>query len=305
MERKIGETCEYEGKKLKVVETEKNSCFDCYFYNGLNCQKTFRECGECEKGARSDYKPIIFEEVKEESEEKPQKTEEIKERKVGEVFEYKGKKLQVKECAYSGCDGCFFDEQHIPCSKNVAGYCGSMFRTDKKKVIFVEITAEQPKLNLCEVLKDCPKGEKFWSPLFGDVKLSEVNQCVNAVFVTATNLTTWRINHDATITINGGLSQEIILFPNKWQRDWSKFTAPWYKKERFDPKTLKPFDKVLVNHDDIWKVDFFSHICQYEPNGWCQCIGDSYYICIPYNDDTRHLVGTKEEAPEYYRYWED
>ena len=87
--------------------------------------------------------------------------------------------------------------------------------------------------------------------------------------------------------------------------DWSKFTAPWLKKERFDPKTLKAFDRVLVNHDDIWKVDFFSHICQYEPNGWCQCIGDSYYICIPYNDETKHLVGTKGEAPEFYKYWED
>ena len=74
---------------------------------------------------------------------------------------------------------------------------------------------------------------------------------------------------------------------------------------KFDPKTLKPFNKVLVNHDDIWKVDFFSHICQYEPNGWCQCIGDSYYICIPYNDETKHLVGTRDEAPEFYKYWED
>ena len=27
--------------------------------------------------------------------------------------------------------------------------------------------------------------------------------------------------------------------------------------------------------------------------------------CIPYNEDTKHLVGTTEEAPEYYRYWED
>lgn len=26
---------------------------------------------------------------------------------------------------------------------------------------------------------------------------------------------------------------------------------------------------------------------------------------IPYNDDTKHLIGTTEEAPEYYRYCED
>ena len=30
-----------------------------------------------------------------------------------------------------------------------------------------------------------------------------------------------------------------------------------------------------------------------------------YKYCVPYNDDTKHLVGTTEEAPEYYRYWED
>lgn len=28
-------------------------------------------------------------------------------------------------------------------------------------------------------------------------------------------------------------------------------------------------------------------------------------MVIPYNEDTKHLVGTTEEAPEFYRYWED
>ena len=31
----------------------------------------------------------------------------------------------------------------------------------------------------------------------------------------------------------------------------------------------------------------------------------SYDKCIPYNDETKHLLGTSDEAPEYYRYWED
>lgn len=31
MERKVGEVFEYEGIKLKVVNTEKFSCFGCYF----------------------------------------------------------------------------------------------------------------------------------------------------------------------------------------------------------------------------------------------------------------------------------
>ena len=31
----------------------------------------------------------------------------------------------------------------------------------------------------------------------------------------------------------------------------------------------------------------------------------NYKLCIPYNDDTKHLVGAKEEAPEYYRCCDD
>ena len=77
------------------------------------------------------------------------------------------------------------------------------------------------------------------------------------------------------------------------------------KKEMFDPKTLKPFDKVLVR-DTIfgyWECEFFSHHMDdtYPYVG----ITSSYKYCIPYNDETKHLVGTTEEAPEYYKYWEE
>lgn len=73
-------------------------------------------------------------------------------------------------------------------------------------------------------------------------------------------------------------------------------------EQKFDPKTLKPFDKVLgYNNDATWQVDLFSHICSYE----IQCSGNAYSFCIPYNDETKHLVGTMDVAPKHYRYWED
>lgn len=78
------------------------------------------------------------------------------------------------------------------------------------------------------------------------------------------------------------------------------------KKPKFNPKTLQPFDKVLARDYDTckWKVDFYSH--KEEDNRFPYiCIGNNLYKqCIPYNDDTKHLVGTNKEAPEYYRYWE-
>lgn len=76
------------------------------------------------------------------------------------------------------------------------------------------------------------------------------------------------------------------------------------KKGKFDPKTLKPFDKVLCRAnqiDTIWHCDFFSHL----KNRIHICSGRVADYVVPYNEDTKHLVGTKDEAPEFYRYWED
>ena len=163
-------------------------------------------------------------------------------------------------------------------------------------------------IDLTKILKDCPKGWEFYSSIYGNVTFRgiENNSGLPIKFFFFSKDKTQRCGCVTEQGLDAPMyNGECTFFPSKDQRDWSKFSAPWYKKDKFDPKTLKAFDKVIVNHDDIWKVDFFSHISQYEPNGWCQCIGDSYYICIPYNDETKHLVGTKEEAPEYYRYWED
>lgn len=86
-----------------------------------------------------------------------------------------------------------------------------------------------------------------------------------------------------------------------------KFTNHFDKKRKFDPETLKPFDKVLVRDViiDYWICGFFSHIVVLDDADKYNVGGILYDMCIPYNDDTEYLVGTKEEAPEFYRYWED
>ena len=77
-------------------------------------------------------------------------------------------------------------------------------------------------------------------------------------------------------------------------------------KPKFDPKTLQPFDKVLVKTKyTSWKCGLFSNINDEDSEYKYYCIGGDYVYCIPYNDDTKHLIGTTEEAPEFYRYWED
>lgn len=75
-------------------------------------------------------------------------------------------------------------------------------------------------------------------------------------------------------------------------------------KEKFNPKTLQPFERVLVRDGDkeLWACVLFSHYtAEVYP---FVCGNTSYMCCIPYDEETKHLVGTNDEAPEYYRYWE-
>ena len=161
-------------------------------------------------------------------------------------------------------------------------------------------------IDLTKILKDCPKGTKLYSPNFGEVEFQQIG--INNEYPIIVELKTGAFEG---FTPDGKLfsnhNGECVLFPSKDQRDWSKFTAPWLKKERFDPKTLKPFDKVLVRDecDERWKCEFYSYL--HDDNGDYPYIVIiyAYKHCIPYNDDTKHLVGTTKEAPEYYRYWEE
>ena len=167
-------------------------------------------------------------------------------------------------------------------------------------------------IDLTKILKDCPKGTKLYSSTFGQVEFQYIkSDSMYPIVIKLENGVIESIASDGKIfnDYNG----ECILFPSKDQRDWSKFTAPWYKKEKFDPKTLKTFDRVLIKSDDdiTWVANLFSHAIKFHDkvtgNDYLESVTayctSSY--CIPYNEETKHLVGTTEEAPEYYRYWED
>lgn len=159
------------------------------------------------------------------------------------------------------------------------------------------------KIDLTNILKYCPKGFKLYSANYGDVKFSHIIESSDYPIIIRTDDGLCQSATKYGMTLIGFEDKgECTLFPSKDQRDWSKFTAPWYKKEMFDPKTLKPFDRVLVRDGstNYWCIEIFSHYIENNVFPY-KCVGNNYKLCIPYNEETNHLVGTKEEAPEYYR----
>lgn len=241
-------------------------------------------------------------------------------------------------------------------------------------------------IDLTKILKDCPKGTKLYSTIFGKVKLYKIEEDEDYPIVIET-ITDQRFRLAQDGRHSSIFDGECTLFPSKDQRDWSKFVPPykfkdgdivatkdgsqvfilkrgevsekgycyigydlesneffrtglWYfsrlateeekqkffdaikekgykwnaktktleklVKPKFDPKTLKTFDKVLVRNCNVesWRSQIFSHILEGGVQYPYLCINNPYKYCIPYNNDTKHLVGTTDEAPEFYRYWE-
>ena len=71
------------------------------------------------------------------------------------------------------------------------------------------------------------------------------------------------------------------------------------KKQVVDLKPkfeFKPFDKVLGRNekDDVWEAELFSHYRE-ESQYPFRCIGFSRKYCIPYNEETAHLLGTTDD----------
>ena len=160
-------------------------------------------------------------------------------------------------------------------------------------------------LDLTKILEGCPIGTKLYSTIFGNVSFKEIVSDREYPIIISQGIKTIPITKEGKYILY--YDGECTLFPDKDQRDWSKFKRFWDKPkvERFDPKTFQPFDKVLGRdtNDNCWIALFFGHIGKGSHRAVCGYF--SWTQCIPYNEETKHLVGTSNDCPEYYKWWEE
>jgi hypothetical protein len=59
-------------------------------------------------------------------------------KKLGEVFEFEGIALEVKESMDGSCTGCVFYDRCVPDDLDLAMTCGSDYRTDGMDIIYTK-----------------------------------------------------------------------------------------------------------------------------------------------------------------------
>lgn len=168
-------------------------------------------------------------------------------------------------------------------------------------------------IDLTKILDGCLKGTKFYNTVYGECTFLCVSDHryypikLQAYSERNNSYSTVMLTKDGRVMYSH--SGECTLFPSKDQRDWSKFKRFWDepKPEKFDPKTLQPFDRVLARdyRNDTWTACLYSHHATELDDGWFVCDNTYWRFIIPYNDETKHLVGTKDDCPEYYKWWEE
>lgn len=163
------------------------------------------------------------------------------------------------------------------------------------------------KINIAELLRDCPKGMELYSPLCGKCVFDRLNM--------GTIICKKQNTQEITFTSEGYYMLpvfddcECVIFPSKDQRDWSKFQRPFKDgtPNKFDINTLVPFESRVLVRDNVkekWHPGIWGF---YDNNSYNEysykLIGDISRQCIPY-EGNEHLLGTTDNCSDYFKTWE-
>lgn len=85
----------------------------------------------------------------------------------------------------------------------------------------------ETKINIAELLKDCPKGTKLYSPIFGEVYLDKIRP--HLAIVVTTDKEQGDFKEEFLYDGRYGMNGECMLFPSKENHDWSTFKISFKK----------------------------------------------------------------------------
>ena len=142
-------------------------------------------------------------------------------------------------------------------------------------------------MNIAEILKDCPKGTKLYSPLLGEVSYIAIDN----ERIVVTNGAVYKFMTDGRFW--DFKDSECLLFPSKDNHDWSAFKAP--KKGDFVYRKIGGIEWISI-HNHIAGENVYS-IFNLTKDGWKGKVLNTVPLCSMCNI-TQERLATEEEKQE-------
>lgn len=155
------------------------------------------------------------------------------------------------------------------------------------------------KINIAELLKDCPKGMELYSPIFGKVYLDKIRPHLAIV------VTTDKYKEEFLYDGRYGMNGECMLFPSKGKTTWEGFQRPFEDGD------------VIFTHANCLKVGLgntWISIYKENRNGgvatyvdyaedgsdyYSELDGDKAFLCME-SDILRQRLATEEEKQKLF-----
>ena len=114
------------------------------------------------------------------------------------------------------------------------------------------------KINIAELLEDCPNGMELYSPIFGKLKFNEVNAINNRILVVQQNDCIAEFESDGRlINCKNG---ECLLFPSKGKTTWEGFVPPCKFKDGDILFVKSAYDWLLIYKESENDVDLYKYV---------------------------------------------
>ena len=135
-------------------------------------------------------------------------------------------------------------------------------------------------IDLTKILKDCPTGWELYSSIYGHVTFYRIENSseypVKFFYINKNNSKKYGGVTEQGLYVSY-FNGECTLFPSKDQRDWSKFTAPWYNK--FVEPKFKVGDWIIPKNEvlQITSIEGTSYRFNNKSHYWEICCCDEQY----------------------------
>lgn len=159
------------------------------------------------------------------------------------------------------------------------------------------------KINIAELLKDCPRGMELYSPIFGKVYLDKIRPHLGIVVTTGKEQGDFKEEflYDGRYGMNG----ECMLFPSKDKTTWEGFVPPFKFKDGDILFVKARYDWIFIYKENEDQEDLYKYaaIPTYSDRA-NQLVYDSIPLCCK-KDVTEIRLATKEEKEKLFKAMKD